>query len=40
MNENQKPVNENYRTNYDNIFKKKKDGEQKEQDRREASPRN
>ena len=26
MNENQKPVNENYRNNYDNIFKKKKDG--------------
>ena len=30
-NENQKPVNENYRSNYDNIFKKKKDGEQKTQ---------
>ena len=40
MNENQKPVNENYRTNYDNIFKKKKDGEQKEQSRQEPSPRN
>ena len=37
MNENQKPVNENYRNNYDNIFKKKKDGEQKEQDRKEPS---
>ena len=39
MNENQKPVNENYRNNYDNIFKKKKDGEQKEQDRKDSSPR-
>jgi hypothetical protein len=37
MNENQKPVNENYRNNYDNIFKKKKDGEQKEQDRKPPS---
>jgi len=39
MNENQKPVNEKYRTNYDNIFKKKKDGEQKEQSGEKPSPR-
>ena len=31
MNENQKPVNENYRSNYDNIFKKKKDDKPQEQ---------
>ena len=35
--EKQKPVNENYRSNYDNIFKKKKDDPQKEQDRQEPS---
>lgn len=37
MNENQKPVNENYRSNYDNIFKKKKNDKQKEQSGQEPS---
>lgn len=29
MNENQKPVNEKYRSNYDEIFKKKEKDEQR-----------
>lgn len=37
MNENQKPVNENYRTNYDNIFKKKKDDKPKEQQQKPSA---
>ena len=37
MNENQKKTTEKYRSNYDNIFGKKKDGEQKEQDRKPPS---
>lgn len=37
MNENQKPVNENYRSNYDNIFKKKKDGKPEDKSREEPS---
>ena len=34
-NENQKPVNENYRSNYDTIFKKK-EKEEKNDDRNEG----
>lgn len=37
MNENQKKTTDQYRSNYDNIFKKKKDGEQKEQSRENPS---
>lgn len=37
MNENQKKTTDQYRSNYDNIFKKKKDGEQKEQNRENPS---
>ena len=37
MNENQKKTTDKYRSNYDNIFKKKKDGEQKEQSGQEPS---
>jgi hypothetical protein len=32
MNENQKKTSEQYRSNYDNIFKKKQDGKPKEQE--------
>jgi hypothetical protein len=34
MNENQKRVNEKYRSNYDDIFKKKTKDEQREQQER------
>jgi hypothetical protein len=40
MNENQKPVNEKYRSNYDDIFKKKTKDEQREQQERQDRKQN
>lgn len=37
MNENQKPVNDNYRNNWDEIFKRAKQQERKEQKEREPN---